>query len=136
MRCMSCMNTMITKDGPIFAPWYMACSSSTRPAHYGTELGHFETSIIHFPTSESERCKRTSEQTSEWPSTYLPILGCSAPLCSECDAPSVLTSDKSCSLDDVLQLLRLLYVISRHDQRLHDSETEDANLQVTQLARF
>ena len=28
----------------------------------------------------SERCERTSEQTSEWPSTYIPILGCLEPL--------------------------------------------------------
>ena len=28
----------------------------------------------------SERCKWTSERTSEWPSVYVPILGCSAPL--------------------------------------------------------
>ena len=31
----------------------------------------------------SERCERTSERTSEWPSTYVPILGSSAPLCSD-----------------------------------------------------
>ena len=69
----------------------------------------FETSIIHFPTSEgvsevseranewaqwrarakqavrskrtSERCERTSEETSEWPSTYVSILVCSRPQC-------------------------------------------------------
>ena len=28
----------------------------------------------------SEQCERTSERTSEWPSTYVPIPGCSAPL--------------------------------------------------------
>ena len=30
----------------------------------------------------SERMSGASERTSEWPSTYVPILGCSAPLCS------------------------------------------------------
>ena len=50
------------------------------PQPYGTKPGHFETSKIHFPTSE--RCERTSERTSDSPSTYVPILGCSAPLCS------------------------------------------------------
>ena len=30
----------------------------------------------------SERCERTSEWTSEWPSTYVLILGCSEPLCN------------------------------------------------------
>ena len=71
-------------------------------------LGHL---IIHFPTSEgvsgvskranecaqqsarakravwskrtSEHCEQTSERTSKWPSAYVPILGCSAPLCTE-----------------------------------------------------
>ena len=49
--------------------------------HYGTKLGHFETSNIHFPMSEgvSERCERTSERTSEWPSTTVCILGCYRP---------------------------------------------------------
>ena len=28
----------------------------------------------------SERYERTSERTNEWPSTYIPIHGCSAPL--------------------------------------------------------
>ena len=28
----------------------------------------------------SELCERTSKRTSEWPNTYVPILGCSAPL--------------------------------------------------------
>ena len=58
--------------------------------------------IIHCPTSEevseraqrsarakqvgqskqiSEQCEWTSNQTSEWPSTYVGILGCSEPLC-------------------------------------------------------
>ena len=74
----------------------------------GANFGHFGTSIILFPTSEgvskmservkewaqrrarakravrskraSERCERTSERTSEWPNTYVPNLGCSAPL--------------------------------------------------------
>ena len=73
--------------------------SSFSPLHYGTKPGHFETSIIHFPTSEgvserrerakravwskqtSERCERTSERTSEWPSTYVSILVCSRPQC-------------------------------------------------------
>ena len=49
------------------------------PLHCGTKPGHFETSIIHFPTSE--RCERTSERTSEWPSTYISILVCSRPQC-------------------------------------------------------
>ena len=31
----------------------------------------------------SRRREQTSKQTSEWPSTYVPILGCSAPLCEE-----------------------------------------------------
>ena len=44
--------------------------------HYGTKPGHFETSKIHFPTSEG-----VSERTSEWPSTYVSIHGCSVPLC-------------------------------------------------------
>ena len=40
--------------------------------------------IIHFPTSEgmsevSEWCERTSERTSEWPSTSVCILGCYRP---------------------------------------------------------
>ena len=76
--------------------------------HRGANSDHFETPIIHFPRSEevsevreranewaqrsarakrgvqskqtSERCERTSERTSEWPSTYVPILGCSAAL--------------------------------------------------------
>ena len=76
-------------------------------AHYGTKPGHFETSIIHFPTSSgvskvseranewaqrgaqakrafwskqmSERCKRTSEWTSEWPGTADCIFGCFRP---------------------------------------------------------
>ena len=43
------------------------------PWHYGTKPGHFEASNIHFPTSE--RCERTSERMSEWPSTYISILG-------------------------------------------------------------
>ena len=31
--------------------------------------------ILHFPSSGvSERCERTSEQTSEWPSIYVPFL--------------------------------------------------------------
>ena len=30
----------------------------------------------------SERCERMSKRTSEWPSTYVPILDCSAPLWS------------------------------------------------------
>ena len=30
----------------------------------------------------SERCERTSEQTSEWPSTYVSILACSRPQCN------------------------------------------------------
>ena len=30
----------------------------------------------------SEQCERTSEQTSKWPSTCVPILGCSEPLCT------------------------------------------------------
>ena len=30
----------------------------------------------------SERCERTSERKSEWPSAYVLILGCSEPLCS------------------------------------------------------
>ena len=30
----------------------------------------------------SERCEQASEWKSEWPSTYVLILGCSAPLCS------------------------------------------------------
>ena len=29
----------------------------------------------------SERCEQTSEQMSVWPVTYVPILGCSEPLC-------------------------------------------------------
>ena len=49
--------------------------------HYGTKPGHFETSKIHFPTSE--RCERTSERTSEWPSTYIWILVCSRPQWSD-----------------------------------------------------
>ena len=53
-----------------------------------------------------------------------------SPSLSECDAPSVLTSDKSCSLDDVLQLLRLLYVISQHDKRKQDAENDDPGSQV------
>ena len=46
--------------------------------HYGTKPGHFETSIIHFP-NEGVRCERTSEGTSEWPSTCVSILVCSRP---------------------------------------------------------
>ena len=30
----------------------------------------------------SEQCERMSERTSEWPSTNVPVLGCSAPLCT------------------------------------------------------
>ena len=30
----------------------------------------------------SERCEQTSKRTSEWPSTYIPILGCSKPPCT------------------------------------------------------
>ena len=29
----------------------------------------------------SERCEQTSEWTSEWPGTHVPIFGCSEPLC-------------------------------------------------------
>ena len=54
-----------------------ADGSRVERQHYGTKPGHFETSIIHFPTSE--RCERTSERTSEWPSTYVSILVCSRP---------------------------------------------------------
>ena len=32
--------------------------------------------------NESERCERTSKQTSEWPSTYVPIIGLSEPPCN------------------------------------------------------
>ena len=81
----------------------------TRPFHYGTKPGHFETSKIRFPTSQgvskvskranewaqrrarakrivrsngmSERCERTGEWTSEWPSTSVCIFGCSGPQC-------------------------------------------------------
>ena len=32
----------------------------------------------------SEQFERTSELTNEWPTTYVPILGCSKPLCGGC----------------------------------------------------
>ena len=51
---------------------------STTTPHYGTKPGHFETSKIR----TSERCERTSERTSEWPSTYVSILVCSRPQCA------------------------------------------------------
>ena len=79
----------------------LALKAWTKP-HYGTKLGHFQTLRIHFSTSEgvsevseranewtqwrawakravrskqtSEWCKRTSERTSEWPSTYIFVL--------------------------------------------------------------
>ena len=70
--------------------------------HYGTEQPDCRTSKSRFPTSlgvsewaqrsarakravrskrTSERCAWTSERTSKWLSTYVPILGFSNPLC-------------------------------------------------------
>ena len=37
----------------------------------------------------SERCKRTRERTSEWLSTYVPILGCSKPPCNGLECVSL-----------------------------------------------
>ena len=68
----------ITDDCPRLTP----CSTGK---HYGTKPGYFETSIIHCPTREgvSEVSERTSERTSEWPSTYVFILVCFRPQWSD-----------------------------------------------------
>ena len=55
------------------------------------KIGH---KILHYPMSSaeraeravrskrmSERCERTSERTSEWPGTYVPITSLSEPPC-------------------------------------------------------
>ena len=57
-----------------------ASGEDTTAVLYGTKLGHFKTSKLHFPMSE--RCERTSERTSEWPSTYVSILVGSRPQCA------------------------------------------------------
>ena len=63
----------------LFKQCHSSGSEELEAAHYGTKPGHFETSMIHCPTSE--RCERTSERTSEWPSTYVSILVGSRPQC-------------------------------------------------------
>ena len=47
-----------------------------------SEVSERENEFAQRSERTSEWCERTSEETSEWPSTYVPILGCSAPLCS------------------------------------------------------
>ena len=91
------------------------------PVHYGSKQPNAETSnhsLSHEPGSEwaserknewvqqsaranwagrnkrmSERCERTSERTSEWPRTHVPIHDCSKPQCRGLQAwPSVTSS--------------------------------------------
>ena len=81
---------------------YLGAEAGVRGAsgHYGTKPGRFETSndslshqLKRKGVSEgakraarskrmSERCVQTNIRTSGWPSTYVPILGCSEPLCT------------------------------------------------------
>ena len=49
----------------------------------------------------SEWCERTSEWTSEWPNNYVPLLGCSAPLCIA-RWPIYIHVGRSCVADDFI----------------------------------